>query len=668
MRRILTSLLLVIFFCQASAQSTRWQLMTDGSIRWQVKAEDPKEQIHTDHLEMSGKFISAIVTYGVNADHQLQLSRKLIFPMLRTFPNNTRGNLEAIFNHRMLETATENGQPLELFPADFSFKGILDITSRTKAGLEIKSSIFPSVDKAAYVETYRLKNNSSVTIEFKLPELDSIRTTPAEKGVYGAYIIRRTYYPEKAKNYTLAPGAKADFSMVISARKASQDPYYYAADFEWEKRQRLLRELHGNLQLQTPNDTINKMFDFAKIRAAESIFDTKQGLMHGPGGGAYYAAIWANDQAEYVSPFFPFLGYEEGNASALNCYRLFARYMNPEFKPLPSSIIAEGTDVWQGAGDRGDQAMIAYGATRFAMAYADKEAARRLWPLITWCLEYLDRQKTPEGVIASTSDELEGRFPTGKVNLSTNSLAYAAYTDAAKLAVLLGHTDSSTVYARKAAQLKLNIDRYFGGNVQGFNTYRYYKGNTTLRSWICLPLVVGLFKRKAATIQALLSPLLWSKDGILTASGSKTFWDRSTLYAFRGLFYAGATDTCYKYFSYYSRMRLLGEHVPYAVEAWPEGDQRQLSAESGLYCRAVTEGLFGIQPTGFNSFTVQPHLPTGWPEMSLLHIKAFGHDFNLRVKKEGNHERIIIEENGRQLLSRSWDGKKPLEINLTEHP
>jgi len=30
--------------------------------------------------------------------------------------------------------------------------------------------------------------------------------------------------------------------------------------------------------------------------------------MHGPGGGRYYAAIWANDQAEYANPFFPFLG------------------------------------------------------------------------------------------------------------------------------------------------------------------------------------------------------------------------------------------------------------------------------------------------------------------------------------------------------------------------
>ena len=56
---------------------------------------------------------------------------------------------------------------------------------------------------------------------------------------------------------------------------------------------------------------LNKAFAFAKVRATESIFATKGGLMHGPGGGRYYAAIWANDQAEYANPFFGYLG--EGN-------------------------------------------------------------------------------------------------------------------------------------------------------------------------------------------------------------------------------------------------------------------------------------------------------------------------------------------------------------------
>ena len=44
-------------------------------------------------------------------------------------------------------------------------------------------------------------------------------------------------------------------------------------------RRRFLRRIQGNLVLETPNDVINTMFSFAKIRGSESIFDTKGGYM-----------------------------------------------------------------------------------------------------------------------------------------------------------------------------------------------------------------------------------------------------------------------------------------------------------------------------------------------------------------------------------------------------
>jgi len=178
------------------------------------------------------------------------------------------------------------------------------------------------------------------------------------------------------------------------------------------------------------------------------------------------------------------------------------------------------------------------------------------------------------------------------------------------------------------------------------------------------PLVMGIFEKKDQTIKALLSKYLWTKNGILTESGSATFWDRSTLYAFRGLFYAGATDTSLRYFTYYSSIRLLGEHVPYAVEAWPEGDQRHLSAESGLYCRVVTEGLFGIEPTGFNSFTIMPRLPGKWNSMSLEHIRAFQRDVSIKVSRWGKKERVLVAAAGKPVREYLWDGEKPLRITL----
>ena len=356
--------------------------------------------------------------------------------------------------------------------------------------------------------------------------------------------------------------------------------------------------------------------------------------MHGPGGESYYAAIWANDQAEYVNPFFPFEGYDYGCQSALNSFLHFARFMNDEWKPIPSSIIAEGTDIWNGAGDRGDAAMIAYGASRYLLARGSIDEARQLWPLIQWCLEYCRRKLLPEGVVASDHDELEGRFPAGKANLCTSSLYYDALLSASHLSRELGEPASqAATYLRQARHLRRAIEAYFGGEVEGYRTYRYYEGNDVLRSWICIPLCMGIYERASGTIEALFSPRLWTSNGMLTQAGSSTFWDRSTLYALRGVYAAGRPDRATEFLHRYSSTRLLGEHVPYAIEAWPEGSQRHLSAESGLYARIITEGLFGIRPTGLGRFQLTPQLPSEWPEVALRRIRAFGHCFDIEVHR-----------------------------------
>jgi hypothetical protein len=366
-----------------------------------------------------------------------------------------------------------------------------------------------------------------------------------------------------------------------------------------------------------------------------------------PVGLRYYAAIWANDQAEYINPFFAFLGDETGNRSAMNAFHLFARYMNPDYKPIPSSIIDQGDGEWHGAKDRGDMAMIAYGAGRFALAYGKKDSAIMLWPLIEWCLEYLKRKINEDGVVFSDSDELENRFPAGKANLNTSSLYYDALISAVQLGKLLDKPAAQLKnYEQQAKQLRANIEKYFGATVEGFTTYQYYKGNDTLRAWITTPLTVDIFERKKGTIAALFSPRLWTEDGLASLAGNKTFWDRSTLYGLRGAFAAGETEKALEFLRYYSKRRLLGEHVPYAVEAYPEGNQRHLSAESGLYCRIYTEGMFGMRPLGFNSFNCTPRLPAAWNEMALRNIHSFGNVFDLEIKRAGNDKLDIIIKKG----------------------
>ena len=647
-----------VFNSIAQPKKLIWNISPDKSITWQVQ----KDQAHTDHIEMSGLQISSIVTYGVTEKGLLSLKKKLVFPMLRTIPNNTHASLIWNFDEIQQPVIVANDDTVKEYPAEFQHKGLITISSKTNTPLQITRKLFPSVNKAAFIEQLELVNTSEKSCSIELAFSPVAMKTDADKGVYGAYTIEANC--TKSGKFVVDPSGKLSFAVVYTGRKPGEEKYQYSSAYELLKREKFVQEVFSNLILETPNDTINEAFAFTKIRATESIYDTKGGLMHGPGGSAYYAAIWANDQAEYINPFFPYLGNLEGNESAINSYRQFALFMNPEYKPIPSSIIAEGVDIWNGAGDRGDQAMIAYGASRFSLTYGNEEVARELWPLVHWCLEYLERKKAPNGIIGSDSDELEGRFPAGKYNLSTNSLAYGALISSANLATELGKPDTAKIYLDRAAKLKNDMENYFGANVQGFKTYRYFDGNDKLRAWICVPLTMGIFDRKEETIKALFSPLLWTENGILTESGSKTFWDRATLYAFRGLFMGGATEKAMPYFNYYSSRRLLGDHVPYPVEAWPEGNQRHLSAESGLYCRTVTEGLFGFKPTGFNKFTITPWLPKGWDYMNLRKIHAFGKCFDLEVKRKGDSELILIKVNGKVTLQKIWSKKSELEITL----
>lgn len=636
---IVTATLLSFVNTALAEENTRWRMSPDGGIEWVASGHSA----HEDHIEMSGKRVSVVLRYGIDEKGAFTLDKSMVWPLLRTVPNDTHASLMRRLDWNPLDAVTVNGRTMRGEKVkDIRLKGMMTVESVYDGGrygkCEVTREYLPSTELPALVEIYTIKNVGERPVTVEIPEADcKLRTDPG-KGVTGSYVIEMS--ADKDGSFTVSPGEAISFgASIVAYRKGESKP---SVDVETEKARRmaLVDSWLENLRLETPDPVIDRMFAFSKIRACESIYETKGGPMHGPGGESYYAAIWANDQAEYVNPYFPFTGYDYGNASALNSFRHFARFMNDEWKPIPSSIIAEGLDIWNGAGDRGDAAMIAYGASRYALARGDREEARELWPLISWCLDYCDHKLDEAGVVASDSDELENRFPSGEANLCTSSLYYDALVSASYLAREL-RVGKPSAYLRRAATLRENIEKHFGSNVEGFETYAYYEGNDILRSWICIPLTMGIDEREEGTIEALFSPRLWTENGLLTQAGDKTFWDRSTLYALRGVYAVGETDKATGYLRRYSQSRLLGEHVPYAIEAWPEGGQRHLSAESGLYGRIVTEGMFGIRPTGFKSFTLTPRLPGDWDKMALRNIRAFGSDFDIEVSRADGGKLLV---------------------------
>lgn len=597
---------------------------------------DVKEgEEYANHIEMSGYYCSTIISYGADKNGFLRRVNHAVFPSLRVCPNDTYGSFD--YNFETVSLCCD-GDVVEEKVEKIVFNGILHIRTSSES-LVVWRSVFPAPNAPAFIELIEVENRKGKTVSLQVVSDEKEQITKAEDGRCG--LQYKTYVQVDATPVTLKSGEKKALSAAYCGTRLEEslvvncwEQYFMRLDF--------LKEISGNFVVETPNTAINVMAHYAKIRATESIFKTKSGLMHSPGGGNYYAALWTNDQCEYVNPLFANLGYEPAIEQSLNCYELYQTYISPD-KALVTSIIAEGDDVWHGAGDRGDSAMYAYGCSRFLLALGDKEKSEKFIEGIETCLEYTLSQVNEFGVVASDSDELEGRFESGKANLSTSCLAYDALVSAAYLERALGRSKEYECFMREAEKLKEAIETYFGQNVEGYDTYRYCAEEDALRSWICLPLVVGIEKRAQQTALALLSDKLRMGEGLLSRSGEKTFWDRSTLYALRGIFYAGYADEALELLEVYSRARVLGEHIPYAVEAFPEGNQAHLSAESGLYLRIFTEGILGYRPTGLRTFELRPHLPASWDKMEIRNINLCGVTADVKVERRNGLYRLRLE-------------------------
>lgn len=626
-----------------------WEI-EQGKLVWFVK----DNIYHQDHLEMSGENVSIIVRYGLiknkDNDAELTMSHTIAYPMLRTHPNDTHAS--SYMSYSLFGDFLLDGTKVKEKPIRFEFDGVLTVVSCYK-NIEITRHVYPSYEDSKVWVRFVFRNNGTETVRLSSNGLNKKEYGRGVKGVYDFFVQIPAFDVE------LKDGEYFGTDLCYSGAINGQLQANVGAMEDLYKRRAFLNKTRQQLVLKTDDNVLDTAFAFAKIRACESIFNTGCGHLHSPGGGTYYAAVWTNDQLEYASPFFPFTGDTRAKSASINAYGLFLPFMGSDYHPIPSSIISEGLDYWEGAGDRGDASMYLHGVSRFLLANGDATLAEEFFSSIEWCVEYISRKMNSEGVIESDSDELEGRFETGEANLCTICLAYDGLRVSAALARELDKEDRAIYYETMASKLRISIESYFGGEVEGFDTYRYYKGNDVLRAWIAVPLTVGIFDRAEGTVDALLSERLWGENGLSTQAGKETFWDRSTLYALRGIFMAGKSEAAYDALKKYTRKRLLGEHVPYPVEAYPEGGQRHLSAESALYGRIIIEGLLGLVPTGFRSFALTPSLPSALPVIELKHIRSFRNNFDIVVRRnQGTYHITVTQMDGLSQTSIISEGEQ----------
>ncbi|MEO0732599.1 MAG: six-hairpin glycosidase-like protein [Bacteroidota bacterium] len=627
-----------------------WQLHPEGGILWNLTEETRLP--HRENIELSGKYVSAILYYTIDAERNLSLERDIIFPQLRTFVKTNEPDWKKYRAYFRRTIGVEGEPSLSLSqeartlvpgPVDsVRINGTITFYHAPVRGIALEQTIFPSMDEPKLHEHWRLVNVSEEN-RFVIVQENSLAYR--EQGYLGSYVFANPV-DEPGDKY-LEPGWETPLKLEFQAREGKYYPFTNQGTSL--SRENYLQEMADNLILETPDPVLNQLFAFSKIRAAESIFASDLGLIHSPGGGNYYVGIWANDQVEYSGPFFPYLGYTDGNTAAFNAYDHFRKNIPEGEGHIPYAFEVNGNFPMTHL-DRGDAAMIAYGTSQYALNRGDRTEAEALWPLIEWSINYCERMRNEDGAVRSESDEMEGRIPTGDANLSTSSLYYGGLLHAGNLARALGKQQLALQYDIRRLRMGEVIENYFGAEMDGLATYRYFAGNKHLRHWICLPLVMDISDRREATLTALFDKL-WTDDGILVelnpdSDKEPIFWDRATLYAFRGALRAGATELALERLRAFSRERLLGEHVPYVIEAYPENNRKHLSAESALYCRIFTEGLLGMDAVSFDVIRLQPRLPKDWDAYALRKIGLFGLSMDVEIRRAKNGIQVTVTTEG----------------------
>ncbi|NCA67517.1 MAG: hypothetical protein EOM87_05585 [Clostridia bacterium] len=618
-------------------------LIEGGTVRWNMKQE--KLPIF-DHIEMSGFKSSHIISYKVEKDGSLEVFKHCAYPSLRMRPNVTSGSFSHNYDN-VVAKVNVAGEVLAEKSENIDIKGKLIFCNSTNKGYRVIRTFYPCVYTPGLIEKIEVHNDGDKreVITLELPEYSVVADRAhCEKSLYvsevgladetGKFLSGLEVNCERA----VEAGQSASYYVIYYSKILGTDNMV-DAQLELKKRDDFIHDMFNLIRIETPEPIFDYGFSHMVLRGSESIFDTKAGLMHSPGGGVYYGAIWTNDQVEYSTPFFAYSGYATGIKQALNVMRLFASEIDCRIlpikkkKPIPCSIACEGDAVWDLPGDRGDCQMYGYGAARFALTCGKRELATELYAYVKYCIDFTISRRNSKGVITSDKDELEGRFLAGKANLFTNCLAYDLMLSGAMLARDLGYDKEAGEYSIFAEQLKNSLLEYFSFNVEGYDTFRYYKSNRKLRSWICMPMCVGINERSEDTINALYGEKLYNKGNMKTGSHRKTCWDRSLLFALKGTFMAGYTDKGYEILKQYTKERLLGNHSPYAIEAFPEGNRRHLAAESILYARIFTEGILGYRPEGLNSFSITPNIPKEWEFFNVKNFYTLGNAFDICISE-----------------------------------
>ena len=257
---LLASSFALMPFCLNAQDSYRWSLKNEGQICWNPQ----KTETHHDHIEMSGKTVSVVLRYGVE-NGKFILNKSMVWPMLRTIPNNTHASLMRRYGWNVLDMVSINGRALTSEQVEsIELKGILKVVSNYDEGRrgqwKIIREYFPSTEQPALLESYQIINTGTKELVIELPQINQKSFTDPQKGVTGSFYIETNI--DKSGYFTLQPGEDLTFGATLLAYKEGESAPPIDVLKEKALRQDWVNELMGKLVLETPDPIIDRMFEF----------------------------------------------------------------------------------------------------------------------------------------------------------------------------------------------------------------------------------------------------------------------------------------------------------------------------------------------------------------------------------------------------------------------
>lgn len=141
---------------------------------WDIGADGAKV---SDHIEMAGYYVSAIISYGSDENGELRLMRHVTVPTLRLKPNLTASSFSHNFTSDSF-TVTQNGKKIVETPDKVIIKGSLKIISHSSCDTEITRELLPAINEPALIEKITVKNRSDGIKEYVVSAKSYVKKAP----------------------------------------------------------------------------------------------------------------------------------------------------------------------------------------------------------------------------------------------------------------------------------------------------------------------------------------------------------------------------------------------------------------------------------------------------------------------------------------------------------